>query len=116
MSEAVSFWRFDAFVDAERRSEVRHELVAGRVYVMAGGSERHDVLVNAVSDALRPGARTKGCRTFASNRLLRTRADSAYYPDFLVACRPAADAHFEADADLVVEVLSPSTGDRDRHE
>lgn len=116
MSEAVHFWGFDDFVAAEQRATVRHELVGGRTYLMAGGTERHDVLVNAVSDALRPGARSLGCRTFSSNRLVRTRDDSGYYPDFLVTCRRAADSRFEADADLVVEVLSPSMVDRDRRE
>lgn len=83
---------------------------------MAGGTERHDVMVNALVDRLRPGARADGCRTFTGNRLLRTSGDSSYYPDFMITCAPAAHPRYETDASLIVEVLSPSTQDRDRRE
>jgi len=106
---------FDRFVASEQRSERRHEMVGGRVYVMAGGSERHDLACGLVYEALAPGARENGCRVFLGNRLLRT-AQAAYYPDLLVVRGQAADRLYEDDAAMVVEVRAPSTADVDRRE
>jgi len=77
---------FDDFLRAESTALRRHELVGGRVYAMAGGTERHDLATGLVYEALAPGARTAGCRPFLGNRLVRT--DD---PDVLVVCGPAVD-------------------------
>lgn len=114
-AEELPLVTFEDFLAAERRSERRHELVGGRVYVMAGGSERHDLATGLVYEALAPGARRAGCRPFTSNRLLRL-SHAAYYPDVLVVCGPAGHRLHEVEASLVVEVLSPSTADTDRRE
>jgi Uma2 family endonuclease len=106
---------FQGFLVAELSGEVRHEFVEGRVYVMAGGSERHDLAAGLIYRALADRAEAGGCRVFTANRLLRTAA-AAYYPDVLVSCGPAADTHYESDASLIVEVASPSTRDVDRRE
>lgn len=106
---------FEEYLEAEKLSEVRHEWVGGRVYATSGGSERHALAAQLISDVLRPGARAQGCRTFTSDRMLKPRV-VAYYPDFLVICGPAGAVNFETDATLIVEVLSPSTRDHDRRE
>lgn len=100
----------------ERQSEVRHELVGGRVYTMAGRSERHGLAAQLLYEALAAGARQKGCRPFVANRLVRTSSGAAYYPDVMVICGPAVDVYHEEDPTLVIEVLSPSTEDIDRRE
>lgn len=43
-------------------------------------------------------------------------AGSAYYPDFLIVSGPAEHRLYEADASLIVEILSASTQDHDRRE
>jgi Uma2 family endonuclease len=106
---------FDSFLAMEQRASRRHELVGGRVYAMAGGSERHDLAAGLLYEALAPKARARGCRPFTSNRLVRL-GDAAYYPDVFVVCGPAADQFYERDLTVVVEVLSPSTSDTDRRE
>ena len=116
MTEAIAFTSFDAYLDGEQASERRHELVGGRVYTMPGGSERHDLAAGLIYESLAPGARAKGCRPFTSNRLVRTRRGNAYYPDVMVVCGPAPHRLYETDPALIVEVLSPSTGDVDRRE
>ncbi len=116
MSEAIAFISIDSFVEEEQTTERRHELVGGRVYAMAGGSERHDLAAGLLYELLAPGARSAGCRPFTSNRLVRTRSGNAYYPDVMVACGPAPHRLYEADPALIVEVLSPSTADQDRRE
>jgi Putative restriction endonuclease len=51
---------------------VRHELVGGRVYAMSGGTGRHDLAAQLLYEMLVDEARTRRCRTFVGNRLLRT--------------------------------------------
>ena len=116
MSEAIATWSFEEFVEAEQVSEARHELVLGRVYGMAGGSERHDLAAGFIFAAVMPGAASQGRRPFISNRLLRVTRSIAYYPDVMVAGGAAPDRLFEDSPVLIVEVLSRSTGQFDRRE
>ena len=116
MTEAIAYTSFEDFLGAETLSEGRHELVGGRVYVMAGGTERHDLTAQALWERLAPGVRAAGCRAFVGNRLLKTPSTATYYPDVLVACGRAPDDHYEISPSLVIEVLSPSTESTDRRE
>lgn len=52
-----------AHVDGETRASQRHELIGGRLFAMAGGTERHDLAPGLVYEALAPGARRAGGRT-----------------------------------------------------
>ncbi len=113
MTEAIALTSFGDFIDGEARSERRHDLVGGGVFAMAGGTDRHDLGAGLFYELLATGARTKGCRPFTSNRLVRTRSGNAYYPDVMVACGPAPHRLYETDPALVVEMLSPSTADVD---
>ena len=108
---------FEEYLAHEELSERRHEWVAGHVYAMAGGSERHDVLAGLLYLRLAPKALADGCRPFQHNRKVKI-GEVAYYPDLLVVCRDALapDRLFERDLSLVVEVLSPSTEGVDRRE
>jgi Uma2 family endonuclease len=116
MTEAIAATSFEDFLVAETKSQVRHELVGGRVYVMSGGTERHELTAQAIWERLVPGARVHGCRAFVGNRLLRTPSTATYYPDVMVVCDPAANEHYETSPTLIIEVLSPSTESTDRRE
>ncbi|MDQ6910051.1 MAG: Uma2 family endonuclease, partial [Actinomycetota bacterium] len=97
MTEAIAVTPYEAFLDSEQRSERRHELVGGRVYVMSGGSERHDLAAGLLYELLAAGARARGCRPFTSNRLVRTRSGNGYYPDVMIACGQAPHRLYETD-------------------
>lgn len=116
-AEALSTIGFQDYLDGEERSDRRHEWVAGRVYVMAGGTERHDLLSGLLYEALAPAARRSGCRPFQQNRKVRIE-DRVYIPDVLVVCPGGEppDRQYERDLSLVVEVLSPGTETTDRRE
>jgi Uma2 family endonuclease len=116
MAEALACMTFDGYLEGERNSTCRHELVGGRVYAEAGGSERHDAIAGWLYEVLAPGACARGCRPFTSNRIVRTGCGNGYYPDVMVVCAPAPDRLYETDPTLIVEVLSPSTRARDRRE
>ena len=106
---------FETFLAGEQQASRRQELVGGRVCVMAGGTERHDLAAGLFYGAIAPKALARGCRPFTANRLVRLR-DATYYPDIFVVCGPAADEFYERDLSVVIEVLSPSTSDTDRRE
>lgn len=117
MSEqAVTTLALAEYLAWEEHQQERHELVGGRAYAMSGGSERHSLMSGHLFSLLAAGAAPRRCRTFQSDRKLRVTSGDVYYPDVLVVCGKAADVQFEADATLVVEVLSPSTRTQDRRE
>lgn len=116
MSEAIAVVNLDEFLDCEERGDRRHELVGGRLFAMAGGSERHDLAAGLFYEAVAAAARARGCRPFTANRLVRTAGGAVYYPDVVVVCRPAAHRLYEEGPVLVAEVLSRSTQEIDRRE
>lgn len=116
-AEALPTISFQDYLDGEERTERKHEWVAGRVYAMAGGTERHDLMSGLVYEALAPGARRRGCRPFQQNRKVKI-GEHAYIPDVVVVCEGSEppDRQYERDLTLVVEVLSPGTATTDRRE
>ena len=106
---------FEEYLKFEELNEARHEFVGGQVYVMSGGTETHDLLVQALNARLYGPFRTKGCRTFVFNRKLKI-GESVYYPDLFVTCSPSTHRQYETDAGWVVEVLSERTQAYDHRE
>lgn len=107
---------FDDFLRHQEGSEQTLEFAGHRIYVMPGGTERHDLAAAEMLALLRSG-RPAGCVVLGQNRLLRTGLDDAtYVPDVFVRCGPAGHDRYETTATLIVEVLSPSTARNDRIE
>lgn len=112
----VTSLTLEEYLAWEEHQSQRHELVGGRTYAMSGGTERHGLMTGHLFTLLAAGATPKRCRTFQSDRKLQVATGDVYYPDVLVVCGKAADVQYEADATVVVEVLSPSTRTQDRRE
>lgn len=107
------------YLAGENDGNVRHEFVNGRIFAMAGGSERHNIIKLNIAAAFNASV-SERCRVFDGDMKLRV-ADGAetrfYYPDVFVSCEPGdPDGHVRSDAVLVIEVLSPSTARVDRLE
>lgn len=107
------------YLDLEAQSPVRHELVNGEVFEMAGGTPAHGALAAALVGDLRAGLRAKPCRVFSSDvRVLVKETGLATYPDLSVVCGSLETAEGDPDAIvnpvLLAEVLSPSTEAWDR--
>ena len=101
----------------ERRSDVRHEYVDGRVYAMSGGSRAHNRVVLNIATRLFAAARGGPCRVSVESVRLVVNSSREYYPDVVVACGPPPDDPYVEDAPcVVVEVLSPSTRNTDRRD
>lgn len=109
------------YLAAESASPIRHEFVAGEVYDMTGGSQRHNRISGNIFIALSLALKGKPCQVFISDVKLRVaQANAYYYPDVMVACADQAtaanDAQVVEDPVLVLEVLSPGTEATDRRE
>jgi Uma2 family endonuclease len=107
----------EEYLAAEADSLVKHEFVAGRVYAMAGASERHNLLAGNLFAAVH-GACSGNCRPFVSDMRLRLEAGGIqYYPDVMVVCDPGDnDPYFKTAPCLIAEILSPHTESTDRRE
>jgi len=108
----------EEYLEGERRSEIRHEYVGGRVYAMAGSSDDHNRIVLNICGELRERLRGKRCEPFMADMKLKMPGSEAfYYPDVLVACDPTDNAsYFRERPTVVFEVLSPDTERTDQRE
>lgn len=117
--EYGQLWTVEQYMEMERQSLIRHELIDGRVYGMSGGDQRHSRIginvVRALADHLDDGP----CQVFNTDMKVRLANERDHlYPDASVSC----DAHDLANdrADyiryplLVVEIHSESTQRYDR--
>jgi Uma2 family endonuclease len=101
----------------EEGSQERHEFYQGEILAMSGGTANHNELCLNCASELRQAARKNGCRVFTENVQLEVAEGIQYtYPDVMVTCH---DEDVTAERTmrhpvLLIEVLSPSTADRDR--
>lgn len=106
----------DAYLAWEAEQDTRHELVAGEIFAMVGGSRNHGQITGNLVLLLGPKARAQGCWFYLGDLKVHiASADAFLYPDFLVTCEAGPGASHVTDAPrLVIEVLSPSTASYDR--
>lgn len=112
---------FAEYVERERASDTKHELVNGEIFAMAGGTIEHGRLASSVMITLGAQLRGRPCSAFSSDVLVRVLATGlATYPDLSVVCgkleRDPEDANTVINPILLVEVLSDSTEAYDRGE
>lgn len=95
---------------------MRHELLEGVPYAMAGATEAHNLIVGNLFYGLRPHARAKGCRLFLSDMKLKVSSRTFYYPDLMVVRAEDPHPFYKERPCLVIEVLSDGTEAIDRRE
>ena len=105
---------FDEFLAIERESEMKHELIGGLVYAMAGASQRHNDITANLLLAIGPAARAAGCKARVADQLVKVDDINGKYPDFGVYCEEETDEFYVTRPCLLVEVLSPSSHERDK--
>jgi Uma2 family endonuclease len=110
----------EEYLAGEQLSEVRHEYIDGQVYAMVGASDRHGLIVMALSLLLGGRAREKKCQFFIADMKVRLKIsgqDIFYYPDLLLSCDATdRETYFRQHPCLIIEVLSESTERIDRRE
>jgi Uma2 family endonuclease len=109
----------EEYLEAERRSPVRSELIDGEIVAMTGASRAHNQIVWNLAVTLDPLLRSRGCQGFVSDMRVRISATDLFtYPDLAVVCgEPRFDDVGQdtlLNPVLLAEVLSPSTELYDR--
>jgi Uma2 family endonuclease len=107
-------WTVDDFLAWEAPQPEPYEFIDGMVFMMVGGSAAHTIikthLVSALADRLGKGP----CRALTEGLKVVTPIN-VHYPDVAVICTPIEPADDRIrEPVVIVEVLSRSTGDRDR--
>jgi Uma2 family endonuclease len=102
------------FLAWEEAQPLRHERVGGQVRAMTGGTLGHNRIGLNVYSALRARLAGSGCEAFALDVRVVTPGGDVMYPDVVVACGERRNTERQlADPVVLVEVLSPSTAERD---
>src|SRR5438132_8718108 len=99
-TEPIGPVTFEEFLAFEEGAELKHELVDGFIYPwgeanpiygLAGASRNHVEIADNIAYALRPVARSRGCRVYGTDFLLRITDTLVYYPDVQLTCDPTDD-------------------------
>ena len=107
------------FLDFEDASAEKHEYHLGRVYAMAGGTQRHSrIKVNMVRE-LSQRLRGKPCKPFDSDLRIRIpKSGLITYPDASVVCGAPksddTDRNAITNPTVIIEVMSENTEHYDR--
>jgi Uma2 family endonuclease len=110
---------FEEYLVWELDQDIRYEYINGEVFAMTGGTIPHNDLALNLYTALRPHLRPRGCRVNVSDVKVQVTPKSPYfYPDLIVSCHPddLNARKFIQNPTLIVEVLFPSTSNKDREE
>jgi Uma2 family endonuclease len=107
---------FEEYLAQEEKAQVRHELLDGLLYAMAGTTLLHNRICRNLVVRLQQKVRGSGCEVFFADVKLRVDFQTAYYPDILVCCQPESHEQYVEHPCLVIEVLSRSTETVDRRE
>ena len=107
-------WTVDDFLAWEAQQPERYEFIDGMVFMMVGGSAAHTIIKGNVFGALASRLRGGRCRALTEGLKVVT-PENVHYPDVTVFCTPIQPTDDQIHEPVViVEVLSRSTGDRDR--
>lgn len=116
------FYSLDEYFALEHAGHVRYEYWNGEIVCMSGGSLAHGQLCSNVHFRLRQRLSGRPCRTFTSEMPVKTHTLLPYrYPDITVVCGDLIVEKMRGidalvNPVLIVEVLSPTSEDRDRQD
>lgn len=111
-------YSFDEYLALEAETQQRHEFWNGEVWAMAGGTLRHQMIVDNLVASVRPQIKGKGCRLMYFDVKLALEMHQKYvYPDLMMTCNKEDLSDLRKTGiqhpSLVVEVLSDSTASYD---
>ena len=110
----------EEYLVKEREAEFKSEYRNGQIVMMPGASRQHNLITVNVSSGLHIQLLDKSCEVYTNDMRVKVSESGLYtYPDVIVVCVEPRfeDGHFDTllNPTVVVEVLSPSTEDYDRH-
>lgn len=104
------------FLEWESQQETRHELLDGEIVAMTGGTFAHARLITRLVTKLSNHLDKTPCVVLSSDFKVQA-AEDFFYPDVVVTCTQQENQDLLCRAPkLIIEVLSNSTADKDRHE
>jgi Uma2 family endonuclease len=109
----------EEYLKIEREAEYKSEYADGKMYAMAGGSERHNLIATNITGLLHHQLIESPCKVYNSDMKVRIFTAKKYvYPDVSVVCGETKfDDEYEdaiLNPILIVEVLSETTAGYDR--
>lgn len=107
------------YLEFERQSEVKHELINGEIFEMAGAVKRHNQISSNIVRLLGNQLLERECNVYSSDMRVKIALTENYtYPDVVAVC---GEEIFEDEIEdtllnpiLIIEVLSKSTEGYDR--
>lgn len=107
------------YLKIDRQSEFKNEYFDGQIFMMAGASSNHNLIVTSLVSALYTQMRGKGCSIYGSDMRVKVEETDSYaYPDLSLVCGTPRyeDSQPETllNPKVIFEILSPSTERRDR--
>jgi len=97
------------YLQDEQQSEIKHELVKGAIYAMAGASKSHQRISVNILTEFTNHLKGSPCESFASDMKVKA-GTNFYYPDVMVVCDDQTeDEYYTEQPVIIVEVLSKST-------
>jgi Uma2 family endonuclease len=109
----------EEYLALERQAEHKSEYYDGEVFVFAGASEAHNLIVSNVLSSLNLQLKHRPCKVYPSDMRVKVSETGLYtYPDVTVVCGEAEleDKNLDTllNPTLILEVLSPATEKDDR--
>lgn len=109
----------EEYLAIERKAEYKSEYIDGVMYAMAGGSERHNIIVANLIISTGLQLRDRPCRVYPSDLKVRVpNSKKLFYPDVSIVCGETMydDEHKDIMLNpvLILEVLSDTTAGLDR--
>jgi Uma2 family endonuclease len=106
----------EEYLAFDRGSEFRNEYYDGEIFAMSGGTSTHAFVIANVTRAIGNALQDRPCSVASSDFRVRISGKYYTYPDVVVVCDPIKLIGRDTllNPVLLVEVLSPSTENRDR--
>jgi Uma2 family endonuclease len=102
------------YLAGERISQIKHELIEGQAYAMAGASRNHDRITKNIARKFGNHLEDSPCEVYGQDMLIEA-GSNMYYPDVFVDCHvDESSTHYSTTPVIIVEVLSKSTHQTDR--
>jgi len=97
------------YLQGELCSELKHELIDGEVYAMAGASKNHERIAINMSVKLHSHLQNSPCEAFSTEVKVKV-GKNFFYPDAMVVCNDETENQYYSEAPtLLAEVLSKSS-------
>ena len=97
------------YLQNEQQSKIKHELINGAIYAMAGASKSHERISVNVLTEFTNHLKNSPCEAFGSDIKVKAGVHF-FYPDLMVVCDDKTDNEYYTEYPvIIVEVLSKST-------